>query len=191
MTTYLGYCRVSTEKQSLDMQLSALQPICGEHIWQEKKSGMSQADRTELAAVVAEAKRLRTTGEDVAIVCYSLSRLGRRVLETLSLIEDLQKEGIGFKSTSESIDTTTPMGRCFLTMLAAVAQMEAELISERTVAGLAARKAKGIKLGPKAGDYTEQLATANTLIGTGSSIRQAALEVGMNHSTLLRLLKAA
>src|SRR5271169_3117704 len=98
MTVFLGYCRVSTEKQSLDLQFAALRPICGDRIWTEKKSGMSQAERTELAAVLGEAERLRASGEDVVICCYSLSRLGRRLVETFALIEQLRASGIGFKS---------------------------------------------------------------------------------------------
>lgn len=191
MTIYLGYCRVSTEKQSLDLQLAALRPLCGDAIWTEKKSAMSGTARCELSAVVAEAKRLKATGEDVVIVCYSLSRLGRRIVETVALCEELRAESIGFKSLSESIDTTSAMGRAFLNIIAVLAQMEGEIISERTIAGLQARKAAGVQLGPKRGNYTEQLARATALISTGSSVRQAAAQVGMSNSTLLRLLKAA
>jgi DNA invertase Pin-like site-specific DNA recombinase len=189
MTTYLGYCRVSTEKQSLDSQLAALKPFCGDKIWQEKKSGMSQAGRNELTAIVAEAKRLKEQETEVVICCYSLSRLGRRVVETVALVEELQKSGIGFKSTSENIDTTSAMGRCFFNILASLAQMEAEVISERTIAGLQAKKAAGVKLGPKPGEYSEAVMRAKCLIQAGRSVRAASREVGMSNSTLLRLLR--
>lgn len=188
---HLGYIRVSTEKQHYDMQLAALRPLCGDHIWQEKKSGMSQASRTELAAVVAEAKRLRTAGNDVVIVVYSLSRLGRRLVETVALIEELQRHGIGFKSITEALDTVTPMGRAFTNIIIALGQAEAELISERTRAGLAARKAAGVKLGPKTGDYSQQLEQAKQAMAGGASIRSAAAASGLSNSTLLRLLKTA
>jgi DNA invertase Pin-like site-specific DNA recombinase len=173
------------------MQLAALQPVCGDRIWTEKKSGMSQSGRTELAAMIAEAKRLSSTGEKVTICVYSLSRLGRRVVETGALIEDLQKSGIGFKSCSESIDTTTAMGRCFLNILLALAQSEAELLSERTKAGLQAKKDAGIKLGRKTGDYSAALEEAKALIASGTSIREAAKQSGLSNTTLLRLLNAA
>jgi DNA invertase Pin-like site-specific DNA recombinase len=143
MTIHLGYCRVSTEAQNLGMQLAALRPLCRDRIWQEKKSGMSQAGRTELAFVVAEAKRLRSEGQDIVVCVYSLSRLGRRLVETVALIEDLCASGIGFKSTSESIDTTSAMGRCFMNIIVALGQAEAEIISERTKAGLKARRDAG------------------------------------------------
>jgi len=191
MTIFLGYCRVSTEKQSLDLQLAALRPFCGDLIWHEKKSGMDQSSRPALAEVVAEAKRLKSLGEDVVISCYSLSRLGRRVVETVALVEELQRAGIGFKSTSESIDTTTPMGRCFLNIIAALGQMEAEVISERTIAGLQARKAAGVKLGRKPGEHTEALLIARQLIASGESVRAAAKEAGLSSTTLLRLLRTA
>jgi DNA invertase Pin-like site-specific DNA recombinase len=192
MTIHLGYLRVSTEKQGLDMQLAALTPLCGNQLWHEKKSGMSQAGRTELAAVLVEAKRLKLAGEDVCICVYSLSRLGRRLVETVSLIEDLQKAGIGFKSTSESIDTTTAMGRCFLNIIASIGQMEAELTSERTVAALQAKKAAGVILGRRReGGNDQDVERAKALIESGCSLRTAAKEIGMNHSTLIRILKKA
>jgi DNA invertase Pin-like site-specific DNA recombinase len=191
MTTFLGYVRVSTEKQNCDMQMAALSPICGDRIWQEKKSGMTQAGRTELQAVVAEAKRLRGNGEAVTLVCYSLSRLGRRLVETVTLIEELNSLGIGFKSVSESLDTTTPMGRAFVNIICSLAQAEAELLSERTKAGLAARRAAGVKLGRPSRDHSTELAQAKQLVAGGLSVREAARRTGMNNSTLLRMLKSA
>lgn len=191
MTTYLGYLRVSTEKQSLGLQLAALSPICGDRIWQEKRSGMTQAGRSELAAVVAEAKRLRSLGEPVTLVCYSLSRLGRRLIETVSLLEELSLLGIGFKSVSESLDTSTPMGRAFANIICALGQAEAELISERTKAGLEARRAAGVKLGRPVLDRTDTLEQARHLLDQGLSVRKTAKQIGVSNSTLLRLLKAA
>jgi DNA invertase Pin-like site-specific DNA recombinase len=191
MTIYLGYCRVSTEKQSLQMQLALLTPLCGDRLWHEKKSGMSQATRTELTAIVAEAKRRRATGEDVVICVYSLSRLGRRLVETVHLIEELQRGGIGFKSLTESFDTTTAMGKCFFNIMVAMNQMEAELISERTIAGLQARKAAGVKLGPKNKNFDDQVEKAKALINDGESMRSAAKAVNMSSTTLARLLKTA
>ncbi len=188
---HLGYCRVSTETQNLDMQLAALRPICGLKIWQEKRSGMSIASRDELASMIAEAHQLKAEGEDVVVVVYSLSRLGRRLVETVGLIESLLKAGIGFKSCSESIDTTNAMGRCFLNIIASLAQMEAEVISERTKAGLKARKAAGVKLGAPVQDFSQQVEAAKQLIAGGASIRQAAKQAGLSNTTLLRLLKAA
>lgn len=191
MTTFLGYLRVSTEKQSLDMQLHALSPICGDRIWQEKKSGMTQAGRSELAAVVAEAKRIKATGEPVTLVCYSLSRLGRRLVETVSLIEELNSLGIAFKSLTESIDTSTPMGRAFVNIIISLAQAEAEILSERTRAGLQARREAGIKLGRPVQDRAAELIQARELVSQGLSMRQAAKRTGLSISTLQRLLKTA
>lgn len=191
MTTFLGYLRVSTEKQNFDLQMAALSPVCGAHIWQEKRSGMTQAGRSELTAVVAEAKRLRSLGEPVTVVCYSLSRLGRRLVETVSLIEELNSLGIGFKSVSESIDTSSAMGRAFTNIIIALGQAEAELLSERTKAGLQAKRAAGVKLGRRAQDHGAVLAQAKQLVTEGLSVREAARRTGMTNSTLLRLLKAA
>jgi DNA invertase Pin-like site-specific DNA recombinase len=188
---YLGYCRVSTEQQSLDMQLAALTPLCSEKIWREKKSGMTQIGRTELGALITEAQRLRSAGAEVCVVVYSLSRLGRRLVETVQLIESLRAAGIGFKSTSESIDTSTPMGRAFMKIIVTLAEAEAEILSERTKAGLATRKANGIRLGPPVKDKTEQVEQAKHLIAGGLSMRQAAKQAGLTYTTLLRRLKAA
>jgi DNA invertase Pin-like site-specific DNA recombinase len=190
MTIYLGYARVSTEQQSLDLQYMHLTPIC-ERIWTEKRSGMTINGRTELVSMITEAKRLRSEGADVCIVVYSLSRLGRRMIETVALIEDLRACGIAFRSLSESIDTSNAMGRCFMNILASLGQMEAELISERTKAGLQARKEAGIKLGPKTLENTDAVNEAIALIAAGASVRNAAKQVGISNSTLLRRLNVA
>ena len=189
--THLGYARVSTEQQSLDMQLSALRPLCGERIWQEKKSGMSQASRCELAAMIEEAKRLAAAGEQVVIAVYSLSRLGRRVIETVGLLEELRSAGIGFMSVTESIDTTTPMGRAFLAIVAALAQAEAEVLSERTKAGLQAKREAGVKLGRKVKQCDDEVVRAKELIAAGYSLKAASKEVGLSRGTLQRRIKAA
>jgi DNA invertase Pin-like site-specific DNA recombinase len=191
MTIYLGYCRVSTLDQSLDLQIAVLKPLCGDLLWQEKASGM-KAGRTALAAIVEEARRLRASGESVTIVCYSLSRLGRRMLETIALIEDLRAAEIGFRSITEQFDTSTPLGRAFLAIVAALAQAEAETLAERTRAGLAARKAAGVKLGrPKLRDYDCAVEKAKALIAAGSTVYSAAKQVGMPPSSLLRRLNVA
>lgn len=187
---YLGYARVSTEQQHLDLQLAALSPLCGDKIWQEKKSAMGQA-RSELVAVVAEAKRLSDAGEEVVICCYSLSRLGRRLVETVSLLDQLRAHGIGFRSLTESIDTSTPMGRALLSIIVVLAQAEVETLSERTRAGLAARKALGVKLGPKTKDFSESVERAKRMMSAGTSLRSAAKQVGMSQASLSRRLNAA
>jgi DNA invertase Pin-like site-specific DNA recombinase len=190
MSVCLGYARVSTKDQSVDMQLKALQPICGDRIWQESKSGTSVIGRKELALVIEEAKRLRSTGEEVTLVVYSLSRLGRRVVDLVAMVEELQRLQIGFRSISESIDTSTAMGRCFFNIVAALAQAEAEVLGERTRAGLKAAVARGKRLGRPSATH-DVIQQAKSLIEAGASVRSASKSVGISHTTLLRQLRTA
>lgn len=131
-----GYARVSTNDQNLDMQLDALQSYGCESIFEEKMTG-TRLDRPQLSEML---KYLR---EGDTVVVYKLDRLGRSTKQLIELVEDLQDRGIEFVSLRDSIDTKSAIGKAMFRMLAVLAEMERDLIVERTQAGLQAARARG------------------------------------------------
>ena len=150
----IGYARVSTEEQaregiSLDNQEDRIKAYCtlnglelAEIIRDEGKSG-KDLNRDGIKALIGKA----THKEVDAVVVYKLDRLSRRVLDTLSLIEIFRKKGIAFHSLTEKIDTQSAMGQFFLNMMASLAQMERDLISERTRDALGHKRANSERIG--------------------------------------------
>lgn len=135
-----GYARVSTDDQELSLQRDALERFGVDHIFEEHHTG-ARMDRPALARALKVCRR----GD--RLVVWKLDRLGRSTVGVIEAVEGMQDKGIEFISLSESIDTTTPMGKFFLTIMAAIAQLERDLISERTKAGVASYKARGGKMG--------------------------------------------
>ena len=134
----VGYARVSTDDQKLDLQINALikAGVSENLIFQEHISGVKE-NRPEFKRAL---KHLR---EGDVLVVWKLDRLGRNLEELVKLIKDFTKRGIELKSLTEGIDTTTAMGKFFYHIMAALAQFERDLISERTIAGLEAAKVRG------------------------------------------------
>ena len=153
MTVY-GYARVSTQDQTTATQMAALLRVEIEkkNIVQEKRSALK--DRPVLDQLL---KRLRRG--DVLVV-YKLDRLARSVSHFIKVFEDLQDRSIGFRSLTESIETTTPHGRMFLHLLSAFAEFERELIRERCLAGQRAARAAGKTWGRKRALSDEDVAAA-------------------------------
>jgi DNA invertase Pin-like site-specific DNA recombinase len=145
--TILGYARVSTEGQSLDAQLAALKAAGCVKTWREKVSGV-RTDRPQLAKLMTSLAR-----GDVVVVC-KLDRLGRSTRELLELIYRIDQAGAAFRSLGDPLfDTSTSQGRLLVTMLAAIAEFERELIRERTGEGRKRAMASGVKFGrPRALD---------------------------------------
>ena len=127
----IGYCRVSTAGQSLDRQLDQLTAVGCERVYQEKVSG-ARKDRPELN------RMLDALREGDVVVITELSRLGRTVKGLIELVEKIHQAGADIKSLKENIDTTSPMGKMVFTVMAAVAEMERDLLRERTAEGLKA-----------------------------------------------------
>lgn len=127
----IGYVRVSTNDQNTDLQRNALNCAGCERIFEDKISG-TKSDRPGLK------KLLRTLSAGDTLVVWKLDRLGRSMRHLVTLIEELRQRGVNFRSLTDSIDTSTPMGRFFFHVMGALAEMERELIVERTRAGLAA-----------------------------------------------------
>jgi DNA invertase Pin-like site-specific DNA recombinase len=136
----IGYARVSTKDQNLEPQIEALEKEGCKKIFSEKISGRKE-QRTELD------KCLEYLRPGDTLVVYKLDRLGRTTKQLINLVGDLSEQGVNFKSLSNNIDTSTPQGKFFFTIMAGFAEMEAELNRERTMAGLASARARGRKGG--------------------------------------------
>lgn len=135
-----GYARVSTSEQTLDMQIEALKEYGIDELFTEKISG-TITNRPVLHKVKTKLR------EGDTLVVYSLDRLGRTVKQLVNLAEEFQKENINFVSLKENLDTHTAAGKFSFHMFCAIAQMERDIISERTKAGLQSARKRGIKGG--------------------------------------------
>lgn len=164
----IGYVRVSTNDQNTALQRNALDSAGCELIFEDKISGKT-SERPGLKKV------LRILSEGDTLVVWKLDRLGRSMRHLVVLVEELRERGINFRSLTDSIDTSTPMGRFFFHVMGALAEMERELIVERTRAGLAAARAKG-RIGGRRPKLTdEQWAQAGRLIANGVDRKQVAI----------------
>ena len=138
----IGYARVSTQDQRSELQIDALTATGCEQIFQEKQSGKN-LDRSELEVCL----KLLRKGD--TLVVWRLDRLGRSLKDLVEIVHALEERGIGFQSLTENIDTTSAGGRLIFHVFAALAEFERNLIRERTMAGLAAARARGRKGGRK------------------------------------------
>jgi DNA invertase Pin-like site-specific DNA recombinase len=136
----IGYARVSTEDQLLDLQIEALRQAGCERIFEEKKSG-TLTHRPALHAT------LSTLRDGDVLVVWKLDRLGRSLQDLIKILGQLERRGIGFWSISDQIDTQTPAGKLVFHITGAVAEFERALISERTKAGMQAAQRRGRKPG--------------------------------------------
>lgn len=153
----VGYIRVSRDKQLTDLQVDAMRKEGCERTFTDKMSG-KRFDRPEFL------KMLEQSREGDVIVVWRLDRLGRSIKQLIETVEALEKRGIQLKSLKENIDTTTPSGKLMFHMLAALAEFERDIISERTIAGLEAARARGKKGGrPPVKVSAAQIALAKEL----------------------------
>ena len=133
---FIGYARVSTADQNLDLQKDALTKIGCTRIFEEYASG-AKSDRPQLEAAIDYLR------EGDTLVVWKLDRLGRSIQHLLQTVNKLQEKGIAFKSLQENIDTTTANGKLIFHMFAALSEFERDIIRERTNAGLSAARARG------------------------------------------------
>ena len=177
----IGYCRVSTAGQSLDRQIDQLTAAGCERVYQEKVSGASK-ERPELTRL------LDALREGDVVVVTELSRLGRTVKGLIELVDNIHQAGADIKSLKENIDTTTPMGKMIFTIMAAVAEMERDLIRERTADGLKAARSRGRKGGRPAIDK-EQLNLALRMYDSKScTVAEITKATGVSKATLYQYL---
>jgi DNA invertase Pin-like site-specific DNA recombinase len=180
----IGYARVSTPDQNLDLQIVALkQAGCGEVV-DDKISG-SRAERPGLAKV------LEILREGDTLVVWKLDRLGRSVKNLVDLVGGLHKQGVQFKSLTDAIDTGTPSGQFFFHVMASLAEMERELTIERTRAGLTIARQLGRKGGRRRQMTDSKIESAKKLLATGVPARDVADNLGVSVPTLYRWIPAS
>ncbi len=177
----VGYARVSTQDQDLSLQLDALAAAGCAKVFEDHASG-ARADREGLQAALDYVR----DGE--VLVVWKLDRLGRSLPHLIETVTELAKRGVGFRSLTEAIDTTTPGGRLIFHIFGALGQFERDLIQERTRAGLAAATARGRKGGRKPAVTEEKLRRAREHIAKGLTVREAAMRVKVGKTALYKAL---
>jgi len=177
----IGYCRVSTDDQNPDLQLAALKRAGCKRIFTDKATG-AHVKRSQLAKCLASLQ----AGD--MLVVWKLDRLGRSLRDLITLLDDLKARGVAFRSLTEAIDTATATGRAMWQMVGILAELERSLIQERTKAGRAAAKARGVKMGRRPLLSAQQVAHARKLREQGESPVQVAQLLKVSRRTLERAL---
>ncbi|HHP5462206.1 TPA: recombinase family protein [Aeromonas veronii] len=185
MSTLIGYARVSTADQSLDMQIDSL-----------KKAGCHQVF-TDVASAVKSVrpgleKALAYLREGDTLVVWKIDRLGRSLAHLVQTVDQLRERGVAFRSlTDAGLDTTTRNGKLLFNLFATLAEFERDLIRERTKAGLATAAAKGRRGGRRPVITSAKLDRALRLIRDKNlTVREAAAVIGVGKTALYEALKA-
>jgi DNA invertase Pin-like site-specific DNA recombinase len=176
----IGYARVSTTEQSLDLQRDALHAAGCDEVYTDTASG-SKSERPGLKQALSHAR------EGDVLVVWRLDRFGRSLKDLVARIEELAERGVGFRSLQESIDTTSPTGKLVFHIFASLAEFERELIRERTLAGLASARARGRKGGRPPAMTARKVELASKLMADPAvSVDEVCEAVGVSKSTLYR-----
>jgi DNA invertase Pin-like site-specific DNA recombinase len=178
----VGYIRVSTHEQNLDLQIEAMEKHGYDMLYQEMVSG-AKADRPEFE------KCLNYLRKGDTLVVWRLDRFGRTLRKTLELVEQLEEKGVEFKSLQDNFDTSTASGRMFFHLCAVFAEYERNIMLERTYAGLAAAKAQGRVGGRKPSMNKKKIAEAVDLHKKGVSAKQIAQMMKCSKSTVFKYLQ--
>ena len=180
----IGYARVSTRDQNPEGQTDVLEAAGCDKIFVEHASG-TLAKRPALTDALAYLR------DGDTLVVTKLDRLGRSVRNLKHVADELQQRAIGLKALSQGIDTTTPGGRLFFHMLAAIAEFEHDLIVERTHDGLAAARARGRKGGPKFKMTANKIRQARSMYDSGNhTVQEIADTFGVSRQTIYRHLQS-
>lgn len=181
VSAVFGYLRVSGTDQVLDLQRDALAKAGCDRVWEEVASG-AKNDRPELLDLLGHLRAGDT------LVVWRLDRLGRSLTHLIETVEGLQARGVVFRSLTETIDTSSPGGMLIFQIFGALAQFERALIQERTVAGLAAARARG-RIGgqPKRIDAAKAR-QIRRMIEDGTPKSEIAAVLGIGRATLYRHL---
>jgi DNA invertase Pin-like site-specific DNA recombinase len=180
---FIGYARVSTRDQRLELQIDALRKAGCEHIYQDKQTGRD-TERPGLLSAIANMQPGDT------LVVWKLSRLSRSLKQLIDTVQLLEEKGIHFKSLNESIDTKTATGKLLFHVFAAVAQFESDNDRENTLAGLAAARARG-RIGGRPRVMNEaRIALARKLLAERPDLskRQICRTLLVSKATLYRYL---
>lgn len=178
----VGYARVSTQDQNLNLQMDDLKKAGCEKIFTDVVSGTkSERDGLEEA--------LTFLREGDTFVVWKLDRLGRSLKHLIEIVTDLNDKKIGFRSLRENIDTTTPGGKLIFHIFGALSEFEREIIRERTFAGLAAARARGRMGGRKPVMDNQKIAMAVSLINNNIPTNKVCETLGVSRATLYRYLK--
>ncbi|WP_411878210.1 recombinase family protein [Polaromonas sp. YR568] len=180
----IGYARVSSRKQETFLQLDAFKKAGVQKIFTEK--AVSVGNRPELRRAIAAVNK-----GDVLVV-WKLDRVVRSLKELLEILEALQQRGVGFRSLTEPIDTSTPVGEFIVQILGAVAQLERSLIRERAIAGQVAALNRGVRWGGQPRVLTEADAQEVFLLRSTGLFTKATLAdmFGVSESTVTRAFVA-
>jgi DNA invertase Pin-like site-specific DNA recombinase len=178
----VGYARVSTLDQDLSLQLDALAAAGCAKVFEDRASGV-QADRAGLQAALDYVR----DGE--VLVVWKLDRLGRSLPHLIETVAAPERRGVGFRSLTEAIDTTTPGGRLIFHIFGALGQFERDLIRERARAGLTAAAARGRKGGRKPVITDERLKRAREMVGKGLTVREIATRLKVGKTALYEALR--
>ncbi len=178
----LGYARVSTTQQKLDVQISALKKagVRDDRIFTDKMTGKT-ADRDGLNQLLTRAER------DDTIICTKMDRLGRNTSDMIKIVDSCYKKGIAIRFLDNSLSTEGTMGKMVVQILAAVAEAERERILERTNEGRVAAKESGVKFGRKPHKCSDQV---KGMIREGTPMKEVMERTGVSRATYFRLKKA-
>ena len=177
----VGYARVSTDGQTLDLQLAALRGAGAERVFSEKISG-AVTDRKALG------RAIDALGHGDVLLVTRLDRLARSTRDLLNVLDAVGKAGAGFRSLADAwADTTTAHGRLMLTILGGLAEFERSLILARTSEGRTRAKARGVRFGRKPALTAHQQREALARRATGESLVEIARSYAVSHSTISRL----
>lgn len=178
----IGYARVSTAAQNLDMQVSALTDAGCEKIYTEKVSGVG--DRTELKTA------LEFLRDGDSLVIYKLDRLGRNMKDLLAIIEQLQKRNISLVSLRDNIDTGSTTGKLIMHIFASLAEFERDLIKERSAEGRREAKKKGVRFGRPKQPKPEKANMCAQLYRNGNSVSAIMRTTGIkSRNTVYKYLR--
>lgn len=176
----IGYARCSTAEQNLALQISALNEAGAQRVFADGGVSGSKIDRPELAAAL---NHLR---EGDVLTVWKLDRLGCNTRHVLEVIDQLHERGVRFRSLPEGLDTAGPMGRAMTTIMAAFAQLERDVLIERTNAGLAAARANGRHGGRPRKINDAHAVKARQLKEKGVSVPDIANMLDVSRATIYR-----
>lgn len=176
-----GYARVSTDDQNADMQLSALKTAGCEKLFTDERTGTTM-QRPALQ------RCLKVLEQGDILIVWKLDRLARSLRDLITLMDELSRRDVQFRSLTEEISTATPGGKLVFHIFAALAEFERGLIIERTRAGMKAARARGVRPGPKRKLTHQQIEHAKTLLGEGQRREQVADLFKVSRGTLYRAL---